>query len=101
MAGMVGSETAFGVCCHQALQEEGLPLELLVPGEHHLAEIIGWWAAKDQPGARLRCGLGAAVDLDSLWTKKSCTPRAITAPDGAQLYGRGLCHHQGQADLSG
>ena len=29
MAGMVGSETAFGVCYTKLCKEEGLPLELL------------------------------------------------------------------------
>ena len=35
MAGMVGSETAFGVCYTRLCKEEGLPLELLEPPDEH------------------------------------------------------------------
>ena len=51
MAGMVGSETAFGVCYTKLCREEGLPLELLV----HLmstrpAEILGLAKGQLEPG---------------------------------------------------
>ena len=51
MAGMVGSETAFGVCYTKLCKEEGLPLELLV----HLmstrpAEILGLAKGQLEPG---------------------------------------------------
>lgn len=80
MAGMVGSETAFGVCYTKLCREEGLPLELLV----HLmstrpAEILGLAKGQLEPGYDADFVL---VDLDTPYTvdKESCTPRAITAP---------------------
>ena len=64
MAGMVGSETAFGVCYTKLCKQEGLPLELLV----HLmstrpAEILGLAKGQhrvinDQAGIFQLCGVG-------------------------------------------
>lgn len=88
MAGMVGSETAFGVCYTKLCKQEGLPLELLV----HLmstrpAEILG---LARSAGARLRCRLCAGgsghpymVEKEKLHSKSHNTPF-----DGAQLYGK-------------
>lgn len=80
MAGMVGSETAFGVCYTKLCKQEGLPLELLV----HLmstrpAEILGLAKGQLEPGFDADFVL---VDLDTPYTveRKSCTPRAITPP---------------------
>ena len=63
MAGMVGSETAFGVCYTKLCKEEGLPLELLV----HLmstrpAEILGLAKGRLEPGCDADFVL---VDLDN------------------------------------
>ena len=80
MAGMVGSETAFGVCYTKLCREEGLPLELLV----HLMST-----ARQRSWALPRASWSPATMQISCWwistpptpwTKKSCTPRAITAP---------------------
>ena len=66
MAGMVGSETAFGVCYTKLCKEEGLPLELLV----HLmstrpAEILGLAKGQLEPGYDADFVL---VDLDTPYT---------------------------------
>ena len=63
MAGMVGSETAFGVCYTKLCKQEGLPLELLV----HLmstrpAEILGLAKGQLEPGFDADFVL---VDLDT------------------------------------
>ena len=103
MAGMVGSETAFGVCYTKLCKEEGLPLELL----SHLmstrpAEILGLAKGQLEPGYDADFVL---VDLDTPYTvdKDKLHSKSHNCPfDGAQLYGRGLRHRQGRpADLSG
>ena len=89
MAGMVGSETAFGVCYTKLCREEGLPLELLV----HLmstrpAEILGLAKGQLEPGYDADFVL---VDLDTPYTvdKEKLHSKSHNCPfDGAQLYGR-------------
>ena len=89
MAGMVGSETAFGVCYTKLCKEEGLPLELLV----HLmstrpAEILGLAKGQLEPGYDADFVL---VDLDTPYTvdKDKLHSKSHNCPfDGAQLYGR-------------
>ena len=89
MAGMVGSETAFGVCYTKLCKEEGLPLELL----SHLmstrpAEILGLAKGQLEPGYDADFVL---VDLDILYTvdKNKLHSKSHNCPfDGAQLYGR-------------
>ena len=66
MAGMVGSETAFGVCYTKLCKQEGLPLEVLV----HLmstrpAEILGLAKGQLEPGYDADFVL---VDLDTPYT---------------------------------
>lgn len=89
MAGMVGSETAFGVCYTKLCREEGLPLELL----SHLmsegpAQILG--LAK----GRLEVGYDAdlvLVDLDTPYIvkKEELHSKSHNCPyDGAELYGK-------------
>ncbi len=80
MAGMVGSETAFGVCYTKLCKEEGLPLELL----SHLmstrpAEILGLAKGQLEPGYDADFVL---VDLDTPipWTRTSSTPSPKTTP---------------------
>ena len=89
MAGMVGSETAFGVCYTKLCKEEGLPLELL----SHLmstrpAEILGLAKGQLEPGYDADFVL---VDLDTPYTvdKNKLHSKSHNCPfDGAQLYGR-------------
>ena len=89
MAGMVGSETAFGVCYTKLCREEGLPLELLV----HLmstrpAEILGLAKGQLEPGYDADFVL---VDLDTPYTvdKEKLHSKSHNTPfDGAQLYGK-------------
>ena len=89
MAGMVGSETAFGVCYTKLCKEEGLPLELL----SHLmstrpAEILGLAKGQLEPGYDADFVL---VDLDTPYTvdKDKLHSKSHNCPfDGAQLYGR-------------
>lgn len=89
MAGMVGSETAFGVCYTKLCKEEGLPLELL----SHLmstrpAEILGLAKGQLEPGYDADFVL---VDLDAPYTvdKDKLHSKSHNCPfDGAQLYGR-------------
>ena len=89
MAGMVGSETAFGVCYTKLCREESLPLELLV----HLmstrpAEILGLAKGQLEPGYDADFVL---VDLDTPYTvdKEKLHSKSHNCPfDGAQLYGR-------------
>lgn len=89
MAGMVGSETAFGVCYTKLCREEGLPLELL----SHLmsegpAQILG--LAK----GRLEVGYDAdlvLVDLDTPYIvkKEELHSKSHNCPyDGAELFGK-------------
>ena len=89
MAGMVGSETAFGVCYTKLCKEEGLPLELLV----HLmstrpAEILGLAKGQLEPGydgdfVLVDLEHPYTVDKDKLHSKSHNTPF-----DGAELYGK-------------
>ena len=89
MAGMVGSETAFGVCYTKLCKEEGLPLELL----SHLmstrpAEILGLAKGQLEPGYDADFVL---VDLDTPYTvdKNKLHSKSHNCPfDGVQLYGR-------------
>ena len=89
MAGMVGSETAFGVCYTKLCKQEGLPLELLV----HLmstrpAEILGLAKGQLEPGYDADFVL---VDLDTPYTveKEKLHSKSHNTPfDGAQLYGK-------------
>ena len=88
-SGVVGSETAFGVCYTKLCREEGLPLELLV----HLmstrpAEILGLAKGQLEPGYDADFVL---VDLDTPYTvdKEKLHSKSHNCPfDGAQLYGR-------------
>ena len=89
MAGMVGSETAFGVCYTKLCKEEGLPLELLV----HLmstrpAEILGLAKGQLEPGydgdfVLVDLEHPYTVDKDKLHSKSHNTPF-----DGAELHGK-------------
>ena len=89
MAGMVGSETAFGVCYTKLCKEEGLPLELLV----HLmstrpAEILGLAKGQLEPGYD---GDFVLVDLEHPYTvdKVKLHSKSHNTPfDGAELYGK-------------
>ena len=89
MAGMVGSETAFGVCYTKLCKQEGLPLELLV----HLmstrpAEILGLAKGQLEPGFDADFVL---VDLDTPYMveKEKLHSKSHNTPfDGAQLYGK-------------
>ena len=89
MAGMVGSETAFGVCYTKLCKQEGLPLELLV----HLmstrpAEILGLAKGQLEPGFDADFVL---VDLDTPYTveKEKLHSKSHNTPfDGVQLYGK-------------
>ena len=118
MAGMVGSETAFGVCYTKLCKQEGLPLEVLV----HLmstrpAEILGLAKGQLEPGYdadivlvdftaphlmpchNVMTGLVYAakggdvvlVDLDTPYTvdKDKLHSKSHNTPfDGAELYGK-------------
>ena len=89
MAGMVGSETAFGVCYTKLCKQEGLPLEVLV----HLmstrpAEILGLAKGQLEPGYDADFVL---VDLDTPYTvdKDKLHSKSHNTPfDGAQLFGK-------------
>ena len=89
MAGMVGSETAFGVCYTKLCKQEGLPLEVLV----HLmstrpAEILGLAKGQLEPGYDADMVL---VDLDTPYTvdKDRLHSKSHNTPfDGAELYGK-------------
>lgn len=89
MAGMVGSETAFGVCYTKLCREEGLPLESLSRlMSENPAQILG--LAK----GRLEVGYDAdlvLVELDTPYTvdKNALHSKSHNCPyDGAELYGR-------------
>ncbi len=86
MAGMVGSETAFGVCYTKLCKQEGLPLEVLV----HLmstrpAEILGLAKGQLEPGYDADFVL---VDLDTPYTvdKDKLHLRATTPPSTAWSF---------------
>ena len=88
-AGMVGLETAFGVCYTKLCKQEGLPLEVLV----HLmstrpAEILGLAKGQLEPGydgdfVLVDLEHPYTVDKDKLHSKSHNTPF-----DGAELYGK-------------
>ena len=88
-AGMVGLETAFGVCYTKLCKQEGLPLEVLV----HLmstrpAEILGLAKGQLEPGYDADMVL---VDLDTPYTvdKDKLHSKSHNTPfDGAELYGK-------------
>ena len=89
MAGMVGSETAFGVCYTKLCREEGLPLELV----SHLmsegpAQILGLAKGRIEPGYDADLVL---VDLNTPYKveKEKLHSKSHNCPyDGAELYGR-------------
>ncbi len=88
-AGMVGSETAFGVCYTKLCKQEGLPLETLVNlMSTNPAAIMG--LAK----GRLEIGYDAdlvLVDLDTPYTvdKEKLHSKSKNCPyDGVELYGK-------------
>ena len=89
MSGMVGSETAFGICYTKLCKQEGLPLEVLV----HLmstrpAEILGLAKGQLEPGYDADMVL---VDLDTPYTvdKDKLHSKSHNTPfDGAQLFGK-------------
>ena len=89
MAGMVGSETAFGVCYTKLCKEEGLPLELLVRlMSTRPAEILGLAKGQLEPGydgdfVLVDLEHPYTVDKDKLHSKSHNTPF-----DGAELYGK-------------
>ena len=88
-AGMVGLETAFGVCYTKLCKQEGLPLEVLV----HLmstrpAEILGLAKGQLEPGYDADFVL---VDLDTPYTvdKDKLHSKSHNTPfDGVELYGK-------------
>ncbi len=89
MAGMVGSETAFGVCYTKLCRQEGLPLEVL----SHLmstrpAEILGLAKGQLEPGYDARLCTGRP--RHPLYRGQEQAPLQIhNCPfDGAQLFGR-------------
>ena len=103
MAGMVGSETAFGVCYTKLCKQEGLPLEVLV----HLmstrpAEILGLAKGQLEPGYDADMVL---VDLDSPLHRGQGQAALQISQHPVRwcpAVWQGLRHHQGwQADLSG
>ena len=89
MAGMVGSETAFGVCYTKLCREGGLPLELV----SHLmsegpAQILGLAKGRIEPGYDADLVL---VDLNTPYKveKEKLHSKSHNCPyDGAELYGR-------------
>ena len=88
-AGMVGSETAFGVCYTKLCRGEGLPLEALsVLMSERPAQILGLNKGRLEPGYDADLVL---VDLDTPYTVKreNLHSKSKNSPyDGAQLYGR-------------
>ena len=89
MAGMVGSETAFGVCYTKLCRQEGMPLEvvsrLMSEGP---AQIMGLAKGRLEPGYDADFVL---VDLDTPYivNKDALHSKSHNCPyDGAELYGR-------------
>lgn len=89
MAGMVGSETAFGVCYTKLCREQGLPLELL---SHLMSEspaaILGLAKGRLEPGYDADFVL---VDLETPYVveKEKLHSKSHNTPfDGVTLYGR-------------
>ena len=80
MAGMVGSETAFGVCYTKLCKQEGLPLELLV---HLMSTRLPRFLALPRVSwsrASMPTLCWWIWTLLTRWKRKSCTPRATTPP---------------------
>ena len=88
-AGMVGSETAFGVCYTRLCRGEGLPLELLsILMSERPAQILGLNKGCLDPGYDADLVL---VDLEHPWTvdRGRLHSKSRNSPyDGAELYGR-------------
>ena len=89
-AGMVGSETAFGVCYTKLCKQRGLPLSLLSRlMSENPAAILGL-----EKKGRIAAGYEAdfvLVDLDTPYTvdKDKLHSKSNNTPfDGAQLYGK-------------
>lgn len=88
-AGMVGSETAFGVCYTKLCRQEGLPLETLVRlMSTNPAQIMGLAKGVLEPGYDADLVL---VDLDTPYVvdKEKLHSKSHNCPyDGAELYGK-------------
>ena len=88
-AGMVGSETAFGVCYTRLCRGEGLPLELLsILMSERPAEILGLNKGRLEPGCDADLVL---VDLEHPYRveREKLHSKSKNSPyDGAELYGR-------------
>lgn len=88
-AGMVGSETAFGVCYTKLCKQEGLPLELLTElMSTSPARILGLAKGRLEPGYDADFVL---VDLDAPYRvdKEKLHSKSKNTPfDGEELYGR-------------
>lgn len=89
MAGMVGSETAFGVCYTKLCREEGIPLEMLsYLMSTSPAMIMGLAKGVLEPGYDADVVL---VDLNNPYVveKEKLHSKSRNTPfDGAELYGR-------------
>lgn len=88
-AGMLGSETAFGVCYTKLCKQEGLPLETLVQlMSTNPAAIMGLAKGVLEPGYDADLVL---VDLDTPYTvdKEKLHSKSKNCPyDGTELYGK-------------
>ena len=88
-AGMVGSETAFGVCYTRLCRGEGLPLELLsILMSERPAQILGLNKGRLEPGCDADLVL---VDLEHPYTvdREKLHSKSKNSPyHGAELYGR-------------
>ena len=88
-AGMVGSETAFGVCYTKLCRGEGLPLELLsILMSERPAQILGLNKGRLEPGCDADLVL---VDLEHPYTvdREKLHSKSKNSPyHGAELYGR-------------
>lgn len=88
-AGMVGSETAFGVCYTKLCRGEGLPLELLsILMSERPAQILGLNKGRLEPGCDADLVL---VDLEHPYRveREKLHSKSKNSPyDGAELYGR-------------
>lgn len=88
-AGMLGSETAFGVCYTKLCKQEGLPLETLVQlMSTNPAAIMGLAKGVLEPGYDADLVL---VDLDTPYTvdREKLHSKSRNCPyDGTELYGK-------------
>lgn len=88
-AGMLGSETAFGVCYTKLCKQEGLPLETLVQlMSTNPAAIMGLAKGELEPGYDADLVL---VDLETPYTvdKEKLHSKSKNCPyDGTELYGK-------------